>query len=91
MEKLRLPTDEEIGKAFDQGQEAVIGLFHNTFEQLIVHVRALEDRVAKNSSNSRKAARCGSHTTVKLRWILCTMNDLIALCWTRNCPNRIQP
>ena len=54
MEKLRLPTDEEIGKAFDQGQEAVIGLFHNTFEQLIVHVRALEDRVAKNSSNSGK-------------------------------------
>ncbi len=54
MEKLRLPTDEEIGKAFDQGQEAVIGLFHETFEQLIVHVQALEDRLAKNSNNSGK-------------------------------------
>lgn len=29
METLRLPTDEEIGKAYDQGQEAVIVLFHN--------------------------------------------------------------
>ena len=54
MEKLRVPTDEEIGKAYDQGQEAVIALFHQTFEQLIVRLQSLEDRVAKNSSNSGK-------------------------------------
>jgi len=28
METLCLPTDEEIGKAYDQGQEAVIAFFH---------------------------------------------------------------
>ena len=32
----------------------MIGLFHETFEQLIVHVQTLEDRLAKNSNNSGK-------------------------------------
>lgn len=50
MEKLRLPTDEEIGKAYDQGREAVIVLFHVFVER----IQALEDRVAKNSQNSGK-------------------------------------
>ena len=50
MEKLRLPTDEEIGKAYDQGREAVIALFHVFVER----IQALEDRVSKNSRNSGK-------------------------------------
>jgi transposase len=54
METLRLPTDEEIGKAYDQGQEAVIALFHNTFKQISARLQTLEDRVAKNSRNSGK-------------------------------------
>jgi transposase len=50
MEKSRLPTDEEIGKAYDQGKEAVIALFHIVVER----IQALEDRVSKNSRNSGK-------------------------------------
>jgi hypothetical protein len=50
MRKPHLPTDEEIGKAYDQGREAVIALFHIFIER----IQALEDRVAKNSQNSGK-------------------------------------
>ena len=52
MEKPRLPTDEEIGKAYDQGKEAVIALFHVFVER----IQELEDHVSKNSRNSGKAA-----------------------------------
>ena len=34
MGSVRVPSDEEIGAAFDQGREAVMILFHNTLEQL---------------------------------------------------------
>jgi hypothetical protein len=54
VEPLRLPTDEEIGAAYDQGKEAVIALFHNSIEQLAVRIQTLEDRLAKNSGNSSK-------------------------------------
>jgi len=54
VEPLRLPTDEEIGTAYDQGKEAVIALYHKSFEQLAVRIQALEDRLAKNSGNSSK-------------------------------------
>jgi transposase len=54
MKALRLPTDEEIGKACDQGKEAVIGLFHDTIGQLAARIQLLEDRVTKNSQNSGK-------------------------------------
>ena len=54
MERLQLPTDEEIGKAFDQGKEAMIALFHITIRQLAARIQRLEDRVSKNSQNSGK-------------------------------------
>jgi transposase len=54
MEAQKLPSDEEIGVAYDQGKAAVIALFHNTIEQLVTRVKALEDQKAKNSSNSGK-------------------------------------
>ena len=38
----------------DQGEEAVIALFHRTVGQLAARVQALEDRVSKNSRNSGK-------------------------------------
>lgn len=50
MERLRLPTDDEIGEAYDQGKEALIALFHVFVER----IQALEDRVSKNSRNSGK-------------------------------------
>jgi transposase len=52
VEPLRLPTEEEIGAAYDQGKEAVIALYHKSFGQLAARIQALEDRLAKNSSNS---------------------------------------
>jgi transposase len=54
MERLQLPTDEEIDKAYDQGKEAVVALFHDTIGQLAARIQVLEDRVSKNSRNSGK-------------------------------------
>jgi len=54
MEPLRLPSDEEIGAAYDQGKEAVIELFHQTLGKLAERIQRLEDQIAKNSGNSSK-------------------------------------
>jgi transposase len=54
VEPFQLPSDEEIGAAYDEGKEAVIALFHRTVGQLAARVQALEDRVSKNSRNSGK-------------------------------------
>ncbi len=55
VEPLRLPSDEEIGAAYDQGKEAVIELFHQTLGRLAERVQRLEDQIAKNSGNSSKS------------------------------------
>lgn len=54
MEPLRLPSDEEIGAAYDDGKEAVIKLFHQTLGKLTERIQRLEDQIAKNSGNSSK-------------------------------------
>ena len=54
VEPFQLPSDEEIGAAYDESKEAVIVLFHRTVGQLAARVQALEDRVSKNSRNSGK-------------------------------------
>jgi hypothetical protein len=54
IEPLRLPSDEEIGAAYDQGKEAVIALFRNSLGQMAIPMQALEDRLVKNSHNSSK-------------------------------------
>jgi len=54
MGTVRVPSDEEIGAAYDQGREAVMALIHNTLEQLANRIQALEDQIAKNSRNSGK-------------------------------------
>jgi transposase len=54
MEPLRLPSDEEIAMAYDQGKEAVMALFHQTVGQLAARLQTLEDRVSRNSRNSGK-------------------------------------
>jgi transposase len=54
MGTVRVPSDEEIRAAYDQGREVVIALFHNTLEQLANRIQALEDQIVKNSRNSGK-------------------------------------
>lgn len=54
MEPLRLPSDEEIGAAYDQGKEAVIELFRQTFGKLAERMQRLEDQIVKHSGNSSK-------------------------------------
>jgi transposase len=54
MEPIRLPSEEEISAAYDQGKEAVIALFNATLRELAEQVQALEDQIAKNSRNSSK-------------------------------------
>jgi transposase len=54
MEPIHLPSDDEIRTAYQQGEEAIIVLFHQTVGQLAARVQALEDRVSKNSQNSGK-------------------------------------
>jgi transposase len=57
MEPYELPSDEEVRRAYQQGEEAVVGLFRklaDNFKVLAARMQALEDRLAKNSSNSGK-------------------------------------
>jgi len=54
MKPLRLPNEQEIGEAYEQGKTAVVALFQSTFLDLAEHIQALEDRVSKNSRNSGK-------------------------------------
>src|SRR4030067_467770 len=54
MEPVRLPSEEEISAAYDQGKEAVVDLFSATFRKLAEHMQALEDQLAKNSGNISK-------------------------------------
>jgi transposase len=54
MEPFRLPSEEEIGIAYDQGKEAVVALFLETFGKLAERIQKLEDQIAKNSHNSGK-------------------------------------
>ena len=53
-EAIRLPKEEEITTAYEEGREAVVKLFKNTFELLVEHIQKLEDQLAKNSRNSGK-------------------------------------
>jgi transposase len=54
MEPLHLPSEEEISTAYEQGKEAVVTLIHNSLQQFVVRIQALEDQIAKNSRNSGK-------------------------------------
>jgi transposase len=57
MEPYELPSDEEVRRAYQQGEEAVVGLVRklaDNFKVLAARMQALEDRLAKNSSNSGK-------------------------------------
>lgn len=57
MGTVRLPSEEEIVAAYEQGQEVVIALFHSALEQMANRIQALEDQIAKNSRNSGKPHR----------------------------------
>jgi len=57
MERLRLPTEEEIRAAVRQGEDAVVLLVSNLIQVIIMlaaRVQALEDQLAKNSSKPGK-------------------------------------
>src|SRR3990170_1824690 len=54
MEPIRLPSDDEISAAYDQGKEAVIKVFHQALGNLAERIQMLEDQIAKNSGNSSK-------------------------------------
>ena len=56
MELYQVPNDEEVRLAYQQGEEAMVGLFHqltNNCKLLAARMQALEDH-ARNSSNSGK-------------------------------------
>ena len=54
MKSVRLPSVEEIKKAYDQGLSAITALIQGTFLALVERIEKLEDQLAKNSSNSGK-------------------------------------
>ena len=54
MSRLRLPSEEKINAAYDEGRTAVIELFRATFLTLAERIQSLEDQLAKNSRNSGK-------------------------------------
>jgi hypothetical protein len=54
MEPLKLPSEDEIGAVYVQGNKAVIALYRDTIGQFPVRVQALEYQKAKYSLNSGK-------------------------------------
>jgi hypothetical protein len=54
MEPLRLPSKDEIHTVYEQGEDTVARLFYETFQKLAERIQQMEDRLAKDSSNSRK-------------------------------------
>lgn len=57
MKTINFPTEDEIRQAYHQGEEAVVALFYEMIENMRIlaeSVQKLEDRLAKNSSNSGK-------------------------------------
>jgi transposase len=54
MKTIRLPSEEEINAAYDEGKSAVLVLFQTTFLMLAERIQNLEDQLAKNSRNSGK-------------------------------------
>jgi transposase len=54
MSELRLPSEEEINAAYDEGRTAVMVLFQRTFLVLAERIQKLEDQLAKTSRNSGK-------------------------------------
>ncbi len=57
MTSLPLPTDDDVRVTYRQGEEAVVVLFSElraVIRQLEARIQALEDQLAKNSSNSGK-------------------------------------
>lgn len=54
MESIRLPNEKEIHAAYQEGKEAVLKLFQDTFVILAERIQKLEDQLAKNSRNSGK-------------------------------------
>ena len=71
----RIPTDEDIHAAFEQGETAVMDLFHDVAAQMAELARqlakqgealqALQARLAKNSGNSSKPPSSDGYGKVK--------------------------
>lgn len=54
---MHFPTEEDVRNAYHQGEEAVVTLFREMIQNMIIlaeRVQVLEDRLAKNSRNSGK-------------------------------------
>lgn len=62
MSAIQLPSEKEINAAYDTGRSAVILLFQTTFLALAERIQKLEDRLAKNSSNSGKPPSSDGYT-----------------------------
>src|SRR6266545_5594353 len=54
MSSFQLPSEEEMGEAYRQGEAAVRALFQTTFLAILERIQKLEDQLAKNSHNSGK-------------------------------------
>jgi len=57
MEPYKLPNDEDVRRAYQQGEEVVVELVRkltDNFKLLAARMQVIEDRLAKNSSNSGK-------------------------------------
>jgi len=57
MKTIHFPTEEDVRNAYQQGEEAVVALFRDVIQNMIIlaeRVQFLEDRLARNSRNSGK-------------------------------------
>ena len=81
MTSMRLPNEEEIRQASQQGEEAVIALWRETFLALAERIQKLEDQSAKNSSNNGKLSLSDGYDRKRLYIILGAIGAIFLLAW----------
>ncbi len=78
---MRIPSEEEIRLASQQGEEAVIALWRETFLDLAERIQKLEDQMAENSRNSAKPPSSAGYDRKRLFIILGAIGVIILLAW----------
>lgn len=92
MTSTRIPSEEEIRQAIQQGDEAVIELWRETVPALAERIQKLEDQLAENESNSQKLLVSDTNRK-RLLTILGTIAAVILLIWFLVAPfiDRMRP
>lgn len=81
MTSIRIPSEEEIRQASQQGEEAVIALWQETIPTLEERIQKLEDQMAAINSAGGKPPSSDGHNQKQLIIILGAIGIIILLAW----------